>query len=51
MILACVLAAAAAVRLDRHLPPAANQITAPATTSSGPAQAESRAPSAISPRS
>lgn len=51
MILACVLAATAAVRLGRHLPSAANQITAPATTPAGPAQAESRAPSAISPRS
>jgi MFS family permease len=51
MILACVLAATAAVRLDRHLPPAANQITAPATTAAGPAQAESRAASAVSPRS
>ena len=37
--------------LDRHLPPAANQITAPATTPSGPAQAGRRAPSANSPRS
>jgi MFS family permease len=32
MLLACVLAAAAAVRLGRHLPASANQITAAATT-------------------
>jgi hypothetical protein len=31
MLLACVLAAAAAVRLGRHLPASANQITAAAT--------------------
>jgi len=30
MLLACALAAAAALRLGRHLPPGANQITASA---------------------
>ncbi len=37
LILACILAGVAALRLDRHLPPSANQISAPA--SSGPAEA------------
>jgi hypothetical protein len=30
MVLACVLAGVAALRLGRHLPPGANQIAAPA---------------------
>ncbi len=37
LILACILAGVAALRLDRHLPPSANQISAPA--SSEPAEA------------
>ncbi len=37
LILACILAGVAALRLDRHLPRSANQISAPA--SSGPAEA------------
>jgi MFS family permease len=36
MVLACVLAGVAALRLDRHLPAAANQIAAPATSPSRP---------------
>jgi hypothetical protein len=32
MLLACALAAAAAVRLDRHLPAAANQVTSSAVS-------------------
>ncbi len=45
MVLACVLAGVAALRLDRHLPPGANQIPAPAPSPSRPAHAESRVPS------
>ena len=41
MLVACVLAGVAALRLDRHLPPGANQIAAPATSPSRPAHAES----------
>src|SRR6266849_7445154 len=40
LVLACAAAALAALRLDRHLPPAANQIPAPALSPSGPTHAE-----------
>ncbi len=41
LALACAAAALAALRLNRHLPPAANQIPAPAPSPSGPAHAGS----------
>src|SRR6266516_3937652 len=41
LVLACALAGVAALRLDRHLPPGANQIPAPASFPSRPARAKS----------
>jgi MFS family permease len=40
MVLACAAAAVTALRLDRHLPPAANQIAAAATPSATPAESQ-----------
>jgi len=40
MVLACAAAAVAALRLDRHLPPGANQIAAAATPSATPAESQ-----------
>ncbi len=45
MALACLTAAVAAIRLNRHLPPGANQIPAPAASPSRPVHTKSRAPS------
>jgi MFS family permease len=44
MILACLLAAAAAVRLGHHLPLAANQITGPGPAEAEPQENEPRGP-------
>ncbi len=47
LVLACAAAAAAALRLSRHLPPAANQIDGPAPAGAVPA--DGQLPSADQP--